>query len=81
MGAKATTARLRERASETDSEKISLMKETISPMLIRPETKSSGDLNGESTTRRQVAQQEVGNNIQTGEHSSVCLFPFSSYNL
>jgi hypothetical protein len=47
----------------------------------KPETKSSGDLNGESTTRREVAQQEVGINIQTGEHPSVCPLPFSSYNL
>ena len=26
-----------------------------------------------------VAQQELGNDIQTGEHSSVRLFPLSSY--
>jgi hypothetical protein len=87
MDAKATTTRLRERASETDSEKISLMKETdiiFRMLMTKGKGKgkmSSGDLNGESTTRRQVAQQEVGNNIQTGEHSGVCLFPFSSYNL
>jgi hypothetical protein len=69
--------------------KIFLMKKTILWMMhqerargtisqIRgPETKGSSDLNGESTTiKGNVAQQEVGNNIQTGEHSSVCLFPF-----
>lgn len=66
--AKATTARLQERASETNLQ------------IRKPETNGSGDLSGESTVRREVAQQEVGNNIHTGEHSSVCLFPFSSYN-
>jgi hypothetical protein len=51
--------------------------------LARLQTMGSGDLNGESTTikRREVARQEVGNNIRTGEHSSVCLFTFSSYNV
>ena len=65
----ATTTRLQKRASETNLQTQ------------KPETKGSGDLNGESTTRREVAQQEAENNIQTGEHSSVCLFSFSSYNL
>jgi hypothetical protein len=60
-------------------ETISLMQNTIS-QIREPETKGSSDLNGESTTikGRKVAEQEVGINTQTGEHSSVCLFPFSN---
>jgi hypothetical protein len=70
-----------ERTLERARKTISLIREAI--IHIREfNTKGSGDLNGESTTimRREVAQQEVGINIQTGEHSNVCLFPFSSYN-
>jgi hypothetical protein len=35
----------------------------------------------DSTTikRKEVAQQEVEISPQTGEHSNVCLFPFSLY--
>ena len=39
---------------------------------------SDSKTNLEPTTFERSAQQELGNDIQTGEHSSVCTFPLSS---
>jgi hypothetical protein len=47
-----------------------------------PDTKVLWNTDLEEPTtfkRRKFAQQELGNDIQSGEHSSVRLFPVSSY--
>ena len=54
---------------------------SISQLIRGPKTKvlSKTDLDSRTIGRRKVGRQELGNVIQTGEHSSVRLFPFSSY--
>ena len=74
MDAKATSVHP---LDEYDVERASELSSQIGGF--NSEVLSKSDLKPSTFKRWEVAQQELGNDIQTAKHSSVRLFPFSLY--